>query len=255
MMDFRSLYDRKEEYVLRRLHDSYNARRIELEVRNFKIPNLINVLPKDYHYNSIVEIGCGTGEIIGTFPGQNVNRRVGFDISHLNIDCARQRFPAVEFYDLDFRACNEYFDLLILSDILEHVPDNVAFLKDAAKIAKLVLLNLPLEKCPLYYFRKYGPEDPSGHLAAFSLNDAFRMFRAADLKIVQWARVWTMESRYELLRQELNQEMTGKKFSGSAYDQVMKKFIYEISTKIKIVGRFAFPSNLFASAMKNGFSS
>ena len=106
MVDFRSLYDSKEEYVLRRLEGSYNARRLELEVQHFKIPNLLKVLPKEFSYTSIAEIGCGTGEIIGAFPGENVNRRVGFDVSPLNITCARQRFRNVEFQQLDFRSRN-----------------------------------------------------------------------------------------------------------------------------------------------------
>jgi len=253
MVDFRSLYDIKEEYVLRRLGGSYNVRRLELEVQYFKIPNLLKVLPKEFSYTSIAEIGCGTGEIIGTFPGENVNRRVGIDISPLNISCARKRFSDVEFHDLDFRSWNEKFDLLILSDILEHVPDGVGFLKDASKMARLLLINLPLEKCLLYSFRKYGPEDPSGHLKKFSMKDALQMFHAADLIIIKWSREWTMESKYETLRQELNEEITGKKFSGSEYILMAKGFIYVISKNIKIVGRLVFPSNLFVSAMKNDF--
>jgi len=254
MVDFRSLYDSKEEYVLRRQEGSYNARRLELEVQHFKIPNLLKVLPKEYSYTSIAEIGCGTGEIIGAFPGGNVNRRVGFDISPLNISCARQRFRNVEFHDLDFRSWNEKFDLMILSDILEHVPDSVHFLMDASKMAKLLLVNLPLEKCLLYSFRKYGPKDPSGHLAKFSMKDALQMFHAADLRIVKWYRGWTMESRYETRRQELNEEMTGNKFSGSDYVQTMKGILFTVSNKITTVGRLVFPSNLFLSAAKNDFS-
>ena len=254
MADFRSLYDCKEEYVLRRLEGSYNARRLELEVQHFKIPNLLKVLPKEFSYTSIAEIGCGTGEIIGAFPGGNVNRRVGFDISPLNISCARQRFRNVEFHDLDFRSWNEKFDLLILSDILEHVPDGVGFLKDASKMARLLLINLPLEKCLLYIFRKYGPKDLSGHLAKFSINDALEMFHAADLRIVKSHREWTMESRYETLRQDLNEEMTGKKFSGSAYVQAVKGVLFIVSKKFITVGRLVFPSNLFVSAITNDFS-
>jgi hypothetical protein len=86
------------------------------------------------------------------------------------------------------------------------------------------------------------------------MNDALRMFHAADLKIVKWSREWTMESRYETLRQKLNEEMTGKKFSGSAYFQAVKWIIYIVSKKIIIVGRLVFASNLFVSAIKNDFS-
>ena len=103
MIEFRTLYDDMEEYILRRDPESYNAQRIRLEIEYFKIPSLLEVLPNNFIYNSVAEIGCATGEIISTFPGPDIKQRVGFDISPLNIQAAKQRFPEVIFEKGDFQ--------------------------------------------------------------------------------------------------------------------------------------------------------
>ena len=219
MTDFVALYDDKEEYILRRDPTSYDAQRIAMEVEHYKIPNLLEVLPQDFSYSSIVEIGCGTGEIIGTFPGPNVKRRVGFDISPLNIKAAQQRFPDVFFSAKDFRTSTEKFDLVIMSDILEHVPDDVEFLRDAARLGRLVVVNLPLEKSLQSAFRKYGPEDSSGHLRSYDLADGLQLFEDAGLTITAYRQKWIFESKYEQRRREFNKQVRGAEFSGSRWQQ------------------------------------
>src|SRR5690242_15623056 len=84
---FRRLYDDKAEYVARRAQDSPEARLIEVEVDSFKIPNLLSVLPQDFAYSTIVEIGCATGELLARFPAPAGARKIGFDISPANVRC------------------------------------------------------------------------------------------------------------------------------------------------------------------------
>jgi SAM-dependent methyltransferase len=94
----------------------------------------------------VLEIGCATGELIAAMPVRPGGRRVGIDISEANVRAAQARFPDVEFRCGDFRALTgSGFDVVLLSDVLEHVPDDAAFLRDAAALADTVLLNLPLE--------------------------------------------------------------------------------------------------------------
>jgi SAM-dependent methyltransferase len=248
-IDFSVLYDEKiAEYVQRRDPDSYSARRIALEVQEFKIPNLLTVLPKGFKYESVAEIGCATGELIATFPGASIKLRVGFDLSRMNIDAAKARFPGTTFRCDDFRSYSEHFDLIIVSDVLEHVPDDVQFLRDAAKLGRLVLVNLPLEKCLTSLFRNYGPEDLSGHLRKYSFADGMRLFEEAGLAVIEFQQVWVMESRYELQRQRLNKAMLGSEFRGNAPVRFVKQTIFNFCNAVKTVGRVTFPSNLFASA-------
>jgi len=247
--DRASMYEEKlPEYVERRTIDSYSAKRIALEVKEFKIPNLLSVLPKGFEYESLVEIGCATGELIATFPGARVRRRVGFDLSQKNINAAQTRFPNTTFHAVDFRVSAEHFDIVILSDVLEHVPDDSKFLRDAATIGKLVLVNLPLEKCLTSLFRNYGPDDPSGHLRKYSLADGMRLFKEAGLVVLDYRRIWVMESSYELQRQQLNKGMLGSEFRGNPLTRLAKQLIFRCCRVFVNVGRVAFSSNLFASA-------
>ena len=252
MTQFDELYDTKEEYILRRDPQSYNAKRIALEVDRFKIPHLLEVMPENLPCHSIAEIGCATGEIIGTFPGLQVQRRVGFDISPLNIRVAQDRFPSVEFRATDFRSTDEKFDLVILSDILEHVPDDLEFLKTAALMGTVVLINLPLEKNLLNIFRHYGPEDSSGHLRSYSFSQGMALIKDAGLTFLNHRRVWPYESECELMRQELNQRMLGARFSGGPLEQKLKKAIFESLLRFRPIGRTLYSSNLFIAAGRMG---
>jgi SAM-dependent methyltransferase len=247
-IDFRALYNSQiAEYIERRNPHSHSAQRIALEVTEFKIPNLISVLPPGFRYKTIGEIGCATGEIVANFPGADVSRRVGFDLSELNVECATNRFPNTTFVADPAQFYRERYDLVILSDILEHVPDDAQLLREASKVAKILLINLPLEKCLTYMFRRYGPEDPSGHLRWYSPSDGLRLFDRADLDVLARTRVWVMETRYELMRQQLNRQLLGASFNGGWFMRGGKTLFFNLCNAFQPVGRLMFPSNLFAS--------
>lgn len=246
MTDFRLLYDQKPEYVERRRVDSLPAKRVALEAIEYKLPNLTDILPSKLEIDSVAEIGCGTGEIIANFRSHCELHRVGFDISPLNIATAKERFPHVTFTDQNFALWEDNFDVVILSDVIEHVPDDVEFLSAAAKLGKYVLVNLPLEDCWIYRSRQYGPDDPSGHLKKYSLSDGFQLFKDARLEVLSWRQKWPLEEPQERMRQQLNMELTGHRFSGSFVARQGKRFVYTTSTLIKPMGRRLFPSNLFA---------
>jgi SAM-dependent methyltransferase len=71
---------------------------------------------------SILEIGCGTGELIAQVKGR---RKVGIDISGLMIMDAQKQFPDVEFYTMDASeiTIQEKFDVIIISNLLGWLSD------------------------------------------------------------------------------------------------------------------------------------
>lgn len=253
--EFRSLYDGHPDYVERRYSESLSAREIQLEAHDFKAPNLLRTIPDSFAYSSVIEIGCATGEVLAAFPDQhptrgNLIRKTGFDISPLNVAAARSRYPHIQFLDTDFTGSGVEADLVILSDLLEHVPDDCGLLKDASQIAQYVLINLPLEDNWLNRNRNYGIDDESGHLRAYSLADGFALVSKAGLKVENWHRVWPHETEYDLARRRLRKDLTGVSHSGKFFTRAIKTFIYHSARGIRPFGRRLFPSNLFLCASR-----
>ena len=71
---------------------------------------------------SVLEIGCGSGELIGEIKGK---RKVGIDFSPAMLDIAKKQYPAVEFHCMDAEEMNlnEKFDLIIISNVIGYLKD------------------------------------------------------------------------------------------------------------------------------------
>jgi len=249
--DYSALYDGHPEYAARRQSDSFERVRVDLEVQYFKLPYLLELV-EDWRPRTALEIGCATGELIARFPVLNDGLRTGVDISERNIDAARQRFPHVSFYAGDFRHLNlEQADALILSDILEHVPDDSAFLKDAARLGRRVLINLPLECNWLNRGRAYGPQDVSGHLRAYTLEQGLAMIESAGLRIDRWQRIWFHETPAERYSRELRKQYFGQAYAGGTLGRMGRQAAYVLADRVRPVGRRLFSSNLFAVAERH----
>lgn len=250
-VDFAALYDQHSEYAARRVAGSFEQAQVLLEATEFKIPNLLGLLPAGKVLGSVIEIGCATGELVGNFPVASGGRRAGCDISPANIDAASARFADVEFYAGDFAnlPAGEY-EGVVLSDVLEHVEDDVAFLRRAAELGRYTLVNLPLEDNWLNDRRAYGPDDESGHLRRYSLPLGLDLFRRAGLTILSHRQVWIHEEAVDLKRRELRRRHFSHGFTGSLPARLTKQGILTATRFAKPIGRRLFASNLFAILTK-----
>jgi len=90
---------------------------------------LILDMIRPLEFESVLDIGCGQGallvEIQAKFPHI---RPCGVDLSSRAIELARARVPGGEFFVLDVvnESLARKFDLVICSEVLEHIPDDVA---------------------------------------------------------------------------------------------------------------------------------
>ncbi len=247
-VDFPALYDEHPEYVARRVEGSIEQAQVDLEVRLFKVPGLLGVLPDGQMLGRVLEIGCATGELIAALPA---TQRFGLDISAANVAAARARFPDVGFVCGDFHGAGlADFDAVIISDVLEHVPDDAGFLRDAAELGAIVLVNLPLEDNWLNDGRAYGPDDISGHLRRYSLADGMALFERAGLDVIRHAQVWVHETPTEAARRTLRRERLGSAYSGTPPIRMAKRLAFAAATAVPAIGRRLFASNLFAAARR-----
>ena len=251
VIDYNQLYNNHDEYITRRINDSHAHAQVLLEVQEFKIPNLLSVLPDGFIAKSLLEIGSATGELVAHFPKIEKGRCVGCDISVQNIECSKQRYPGIDFFSGDFKqVIHETFDLVILSDILEHVEDDEDFLKAASTLANFTLVNLPLEDNWLNRNRAYGPDDSSGHLRKYSYEQGLKLFNNAGMKVVNHKRIWIHETDVLYKLSKLREKFIGKAYSGSRASQLLKPIILNLAKRIRPVGRKLFASNLFILAIK-----
>jgi hypothetical protein len=142
------------------------------------------------------------------------------------------------------------FDAVILSDVLEHVPDDVGFLRDAAQLGEIVLVNLPLEDNWLNRRRAYGPDDVSGHLRRYSLAGGLALFDQAGLDVLAHSQVWVHETPTDAARLALRRARLGAAYSGRWPARVAKQLVYATAAALPALGRSLFASNLFAAARK-----
>lgn len=247
-VDFSALYDEHPEYVARRVSGSMEQAQVDLEVRLFKLPELMKVWPTGRQLRRVLEIGCATGELIAAIPAA---QRVGLDISPANVAAARARFPEVEFHCGDFRHAGlDGFDAVIMSDVLEHVPDDAGFLHDAAQLGEAVLVNLPLEDNWLNDRRAYGADDVSGHLRRYSLADSLALFDRAGTELIDYSQVWVHETPADAARRELRRDRLGVAYSGRWPLRVAKRLVHAAACAVPPLGRRLFASNLFAAARR-----
>lgn len=255
-MDFENFYNNIEEYRAFREGESEHK---EYDIwTNWKIKHLVNIIPSGYGFNNILEVGCAFGMLLNKFSTQKRIKDVyGLDIAKVNTDYGAKLFPHIKFltgtiesseFIKQARSKGEYFDLVILSDIVEHVPNDLDFLKEVKSISKYVVLNHPLEKSFANRNRNYGETDISGHLKAYNLKDALELIKEAGFNIINYKTEIVHHERecYLLHKNEQQQRLAKKHF----FKKTFWTFIYNIEDLIL----FNFPAlyikltgcNLFA---------
>jgi SAM-dependent methyltransferase len=115
----------------------------------WKAKQILNILERNsINAKSIVEIGCGAGEILNqlhmVMPGDIIFS--GYDISPDAIKLAKKREKdRLSFRQEDFLVTNGNFDLLLMIDILEHLDDYLGFLKLCKDKARNTIFHIPLD--------------------------------------------------------------------------------------------------------------
>jgi 2-polyprenyl-3-methyl-5-hydroxy-6-metoxy-1,4-benzoquinol methylase len=72
----------------------------------------------------ILDFGCGVDGYLPSLSSKYHLRIDGFEVSAKTIQILQDRFPQNTFYDrVTFQASTESYDLIVLSDVLEHLSD------------------------------------------------------------------------------------------------------------------------------------
>ena len=137
----------------------------------------------------VVEIGCGDGALLAALTvGTTLD---GFELSEEAAELARAkqlpRVGRIEAYDGEHvPASDDAYDLAILSHVVEHIPDPAPVLKEAARLARHVIVEVPLEDNRSAQRPAVRAEaERIGHVHQFDRADMHALLSAAGLCVVR----------------------------------------------------------------------
>ena len=144
---------------------------------------------------TIAEIGCGAGEVLAELQRtsdccQDANF-LGFDISPQAIEIAkRKESERIRFSQQDIlHDPRARFDLLLVIDVFEHVPDYLGFIEKCAEKAKYKIYHVPLDLhvSSLLRNRFIRTRQELGHLHYFTADSALATIRDTNQEVIDYA--------------------------------------------------------------------
>ncbi len=114
----------------------------------WKAEHILRMLGTMDGIETVCEVGCGAGEILRQLHDQrpSLTRLVGYEIAEAPFRMAAARSSdRLSFVLGDAAEHPETFDLMLIMDVIEHVPDPIAFLANLRFKARTTLVHIPLD--------------------------------------------------------------------------------------------------------------
>jgi 2-polyprenyl-3-methyl-5-hydroxy-6-metoxy-1,4-benzoquinol methylase len=153
--------------------------------------------------DSVLDVGCGNGAVAFDVA-EKVKKVVGIDIERKNIESAQKnykkenlKFIIGDATKYDF---NDKFNVIILSNVLEHIENRVEFLQKLKNAAPRFLIRVPLidrSWLPVY-LKENGLEYrlDQTHFIEYTEEDFKKEMEAAGLAInnyyVKWGEIYAV---------------------------------------------------------------
>jgi SAM-dependent methyltransferase len=151
-----------------------------------KCENIVRLCSNQEHAN-ILEIGCGDGAILerlaelgfgSQFTGLEISPSAVRSVQEKNIpSCDVKLFDG---YELPFPA--KHFDLAILSHVLEHVEYPRRLIQEAARVARSVFVEVPLEDC--WRMSRDFVFDRVGHINFYNFKTIRRLVQSCGMTVI-----------------------------------------------------------------------
>lgn len=142
-------------------------------------------------WRSAVEVGCGSGGIVADLARRYPDRSVaGFDVSgDAGTFWTRHTEPNLRLERADFLARDDRYDVLMLIDVFEHVPDYMGFLKSLSGRADHFVFHIPLELHVSGLLRNGHVKARAsvGHLHYYSKATALATLADTGYRVDDWA--------------------------------------------------------------------
>ena len=187
-----------------------------METFNFNLLNLKKI-------KKVIDVGCGNGRHLKSLGFKLTDSEIiGIDQSASEITKLNKEFNesvckngnAYKFITGDIRDMDvpdNSQDLVVCSEVLEHVPNFEAVLEECYRILKpgsVMLISVPSyfpESLCWKYSKKYM-QTPGGHIRIFKKNFLKERFKALNLKLFKHHREHALHSIYWIIRARNNME-------------------------------------------------
>ena len=194
----------------------------------------------------ILDVGCGTGTL-GFEIKKRGNEVWGLDINKKAIDLAKKKLDKTFLYDSadpdDLPIKDEKFDVIVFADILEHLDEPEAVLREYKKYLKedgCVIVSLPnFASWTIRFKRLFGPLKPAKygildetHKHFYDLEKAKKLVEEAGIEIKKLdVNPNIMRAFMPLLRRLISQK-PGSKESGELDKAIIESRFYRIYRKL-----------------------
>ncbi len=134
-------------------------------------------------FDTVLDVGCGQGALLADvatlFPNANL---YGSDFSMAALQMAQRRLPNAAFtiMDLTQNSFHSSFDVVLCTDVLEHIEDDVTAIRNLAQLTRRYLLIATVQG----RMRAHEPE-AWGHVRNYRYGELVQKLESADLKVIK----------------------------------------------------------------------
>lgn len=180
-------------------------------------------------FESLMEVGCAQPylltEIARRFPGRHL---AGADIAASVIEENARRFPAIDFRRLDVQSerLGRAYDVVICSEVLEHLPDHRAALRNL-RLSGLEHLIVTVPGSPLFPIDRHV-----GHLRHFPGPSLEEALEAEGFRVIE-SRSWgfPFHTLYKLAINKTDPDAFIRGFSEGRYGpgkRLLSELVYAV---------------------------
>lgn len=166
-------------------HTSKNPLK-KILIENF-FKTVLNQL-QNLSIENVLDVGCGEGFTLNKLKKNNIGKKyLGIDYSKTAIEIGKRLYPELDLktgdiYKLEFK--DNSFDLVICSEVLEHLENPLKALKELIRVSgKYILLSVPNEPLfQLFNFTQWGKD--IGHINHWTSFGFKKLVESENIKII-----------------------------------------------------------------------
>lgn len=177
----------------------------------------IKQLIRPLQFETVLDVGCGQGSFLVELRSEFSHIKPhGTDISTSAVELAGRRVPDGRFWVLDAAKehLDETFDLVVCSEVLEHIADDVAALRNIARMTGKYLVISTVQG----RMRRFEPEQV-GHVRNYAPGELAQKVEQSGFRVIEVVE-WGFPFYSPLYRDFL--DMTGSKGTTGTFGPTRK---------------------------------